>query len=82
MTKFKRSAEVVLLTEVNRNHSTNNFEYHDIWSPSHLPRYPGSCRMLDDARHRGNANVCYLDGHVVGRPFKSITERDFRADFE
>ena len=82
VTKFKRSAEVIFMTEVNARHATNNFEYHDLWHPSHLPKSPGSCRMLDDTRHRGNTNVCYLDGHVVARPFKGVTEKDFRADFE
>jgi prepilin-type processing-associated H-X9-DG protein len=82
VTKLKRSAEIVLLTEVSARHRTDTFEYHDIWSLSHLPRYPGTCRMLDDARHRGNVNVCYLDGHVVARPFKGVTETDFRSDFQ
>ena len=81
ITKLKRSAEVVLLTEVNRNHSTTNLEYHDVWNPVHLPG-SSSSRILDDARHRNNINVCYLDGHVASRPYKSLKEKDFRADVQ
>ena len=81
VTKFKRSADVIFMTEVNRNHATNNFEYHDLWHPSHLPSSPGSCRMLDDQRHRGNANVCYLDGHVGARPYKGVKQKDFDGEF-
>jgi prepilin-type processing-associated H-X9-DG protein len=80
VTKLKRSADVVFMTEVNRNHRTDMFEYHDLWTLSHLPKYSPMPRMLDDQRHRGNANVCYLDGHVGARPYKGVTERDFRTE--
>jgi prepilin-type N-terminal cleavage/methylation domain-containing protein/prepilin-type processing-associated H-X9-DG protein len=81
VTKFKRSAEVIFMTEANHNRQIDVFDRHDMWEPGHLPHYPSSCRMLDDQRHRGNTNVCYLDGHVAARPYKSIQVKDFDGEF-
>jgi prepilin-type processing-associated H-X9-DG protein len=34
-------------------------------------------RILDDKRHRGLCNICWLDGHVSAKPFKEIKVVDF-----
>jgi len=80
VTKFRRAGEIIFMTEGNKNRQVDTFVYHDVWHPSHLPTSssPSERRICDDARHRGNINCVYLDGHVAARPFKSLTEKDFR----
>ncbi len=82
VTRFRRSAEVVFMTEANANRMTDRFVFHDVWHPSHLPGNPSRSerRVLDDSRHRGAVNCVYLDGHVASRPWKGLAERDFRLD--
>jgi prepilin-type processing-associated H-X9-DG protein len=80
VTKFKRSTEVIFLTEGNRNRLGNNFVYHDVWSPNHLPTFANKDerRVLDDDRHRGLVNSVFLDGHVASKPYKKLVAEDFR----
>jgi prepilin-type processing-associated H-X9-DG protein len=79
ITKFKRSSEVIFATEANANLPVDVFDTHDVWLPAHLPSGPKSeRRILDDRRHRGAVNAVYLDGHTAGKPFKDLTDRDFR----
>jgi prepilin-type processing-associated H-X9-DG protein/prepilin-type N-terminal cleavage/methylation domain-containing protein len=86
ITKVKRATEIVYLVDAS---STNigemprdQFHYYDALRPSSLPMSnpttinPNS-RVLTDTRHRGAANILYLDGHVSSKPFRSITEWDF-----
>jgi len=79
VTKFKRSTEVIFMTEANKNRLADNFVYHDVWAVSHLPAGPaGERRILDDNRHRGMVNCVYLDGHVAAKAFKKLVPDDFR----
>jgi prepilin-type N-terminal cleavage/methylation domain-containing protein/prepilin-type processing-associated H-X9-DG protein len=79
VTKLPRSSETIFATEANANRPTREFDLHDVWHPNHLPRGPASeRRVLDDQRHRGRINCVYLDGHVESRPFKTLSDRDFR----
>lgn len=77
--KFKRNSEVIFLTEGHKNALVDDFAYHDVWDPPHLPTAPvGGRRVLDDNRHRGKINCVFLDGHVETRLFKHLKETDFR----
>jgi len=80
VTKFKRSSQVIFLTEGNVNRQINCFVYHDVWHVDHLPTAPNKAehRVLDDNRHRGLVNCVYLDGHVASKPFKNLVPEDFR----
>ena len=84
VTKIRRSAEVVFLTEANVNRPVEQFCYHDVWSPEHLPTTGGpggqpmpSSRVLNDRRHRGRINLLFLDGHAATKMFKDVARRDF-----
>jgi len=74
--RIKHSSQIVFFLEANKNRPTNQFNLHDVWSPSHLPGQSG-VRVLDDRRHRGLVNIAYLDGHVAAKPFKTLVPRDF-----
>ena len=82
ITKLRRSSELVYLTEANANRLPEQFGFHDVWDPSHLPsEADGSpqlnARMLNDDRHRGRINLLYLDGHTVTKPYREVKPRDF-----
>jgi len=76
VTAIKRSSEIILFLDANKNRMTNSFVKHDVWQPDHLP---GGIepRVLDDKRHRGLCNIAWLDGHVTAKPFKEIKVVDF-----
>jgi prepilin-type processing-associated H-X9-DG protein len=76
ITSIRRSAEIALFLDGNRNRPTNNFMRHDVWQASHLPR-GGDVRVLDDQRHRGLLNIACVDGHVEARAFKDVRATDF-----
>jgi prepilin-type N-terminal cleavage/methylation domain-containing protein/prepilin-type processing-associated H-X9-DG protein len=77
VTKFKRSSQIVFMTEAHSNRQVNDYHFHDVWLPSHLPN-GSEPRILRDNRHRGLLNVVYLDGHVGARAFKTLKDADFR----
>ena len=84
LTRLKRSSEVVFLTEANARALTDQFCYHDVWEPAHLPTFPNSpqpnpsARVLNDKRHRGRINILFLDGHVATRThFREVQQKDF-----
>lgn len=84
VTSFRRSAEVVFLTEASANRPPEQFAYHDVWAPAHLPTLgaPGyqvmsDARVLNDRRHRGRINLLFLDGHAATKMFKEVSVRDF-----
>jgi prepilin-type N-terminal cleavage/methylation domain-containing protein/prepilin-type processing-associated H-X9-DG protein len=75
-TKVKRAGEVIYFVEANKNRPLDQFNLHDVWDPSHLPR-GGAVRVIDDARHRGATNMTFVDGHVEAKPFASLKPNDF-----
>ena len=84
ITKIRRSAEVVFLTEANANRLSEVFIYHDVWDPSHLPTTgrPNfvrirEARVLNDERHRGRINLLFLDGHTATTMYRDVSRRDF-----
>jgi prepilin-type processing-associated H-X9-DG protein len=79
ISSIRRGAELILMTEGNKNRAINDFEYHDVWEPSHLP-LAGEPRVCNDNRHRGQVNILYVDGHVNARAFKDLKLIDFRLD--
>ena len=79
ITSLRRSAELILLTEANKNRPLDRLTLHDVWEPDHLPKMPG-VRVLDDRRHKGLIQIAYVDGHVDARPFKDLKPIDFRLD--
>jgi len=80
VTKFRRSSDVIFLTEGNVNRQVDCFVYHDVWHMDHLPSSGNKAehRVLDDGRHRGLVNSVYLDGHVAGKAYKKMVAEDFR----
>ena len=84
MSKVKNTTEMAYLLD---SHATNlplnRFNHYDILRPDTLPMMADgktintASRVATDLRHRGNVNILYLDGHVSGKGFKSITEFDF-----
>ena len=80
ITSLRRSAELILFTEANKNRPLDRLTLHDVWHPDHLPKQPG-VRLLDDQRHKGFIQITYVDGHVDARPFKDLKKADFRLDF-
>jgi prepilin-type processing-associated H-X9-DG protein/prepilin-type N-terminal cleavage/methylation domain-containing protein len=79
ITSLRRSAELILMTEGNRNRQFDTFQYHDVWDPQHLP-LAGEPRICNDQRHKGYVHCLYVDGHVEPRPFKELKPIDFRLD--
>ena len=81
ITSVRRSPDVILFLDANKNRMTDSFVKHDVWDPAHLPggSDPSNVRILDDKRHRGLCNICWLDGHVSAKPFKEIKVADFTA---
>jgi prepilin-type processing-associated H-X9-DG protein/prepilin-type N-terminal cleavage/methylation domain-containing protein len=84
ITKFRRVSELVYLTEANANRVPDQFAFHDVWAPEHLPVHdPGTTqrqmevRVADDNRHRGRINALYFDGHVETLHFRDLKPRDF-----
>jgi prepilin-type processing-associated H-X9-DG protein len=81
---IRRPSEIIFLTEANATSPTNLFCYHDVWSPMHLPTggpphylpLPAS-RLLNDARHRGQINLLFLDGHAATKMYKDVVPQDF-----
>ncbi len=81
ITSLRRGAELLLMTEANQNRAINDFEYHDIWHPNHMPN-GSEPRILNDKRHKGYLNCLYVDGHVNARLFKELKPEDFRLDLK
>ena len=86
ITKIRNAAAVVYLTEANITRPVDNFMQYDIFADVHLPTAPPgsrilnpSARMMNDRRHRGNANALYFDGHVAAKPFKDYLLKDFAS---
>jgi prepilin-type N-terminal cleavage/methylation domain-containing protein/prepilin-type processing-associated H-X9-DG protein len=82
ITRLPRPSEMVYLTEANNNRLTDYFAQHDVWDSTHLPSEADgtpriNARMLNDQRHRGRINLMYLDGHVVSKPYREVTRKDF-----
>ena len=77
ITSLRRGSEMILITEGNKNRSTTDFEYHDVWNPVHLP-LASEPRICNDNRHRSQVNILYVDGHVNARGFKELKKEDFR----
>jgi prepilin-type processing-associated H-X9-DG protein/prepilin-type N-terminal cleavage/methylation domain-containing protein len=84
LTRLKRSSEVVFLAEANARALTDQFCFHDVWDPGHLPTFPNTpqpnptSRVLNDKRHRGRVNLLFLDGHVATRAhFREVQQKDF-----
>ena len=79
ITSVRRSPDVVLFLDANKSRTIDSFVRHDVWDPAHLPGGPdpSNVRILDDKRHRGQCNICWLDGHVSAKPFKEIKVADF-----
>ena len=79
ITSLRRSAELILMTEAHRNRSLDQFQYHDVWHPDHMP-VGTEPRICNDQRHRGYIHCLYVDGHVSARMFKELKADDFRLD--
>ena len=79
ITSLRRSAELILLTEANKNRPLDTLALHDVWHVDHLPKRP-EVRVLDDQRHKGLIQMAYVDGHVDARPFKDLKPIDFRLE--
>ena len=79
ITSVRRSTDIILFLDANKNRMTDSFVKHDVWDPAHLPGGPdpSNVRILNDKRHRGLCNICWLDGHVSAKPFKEIKVADF-----
>ena len=83
ITKLRRSSELVYLTEANVNRYPEQFAFHDVWDPKHLPVADDgtpqreTARMLDDQRHRGRVNLLYFDGHVATAHYRDLKPKDF-----
>jgi prepilin-type processing-associated H-X9-DG protein/prepilin-type N-terminal cleavage/methylation domain-containing protein len=86
ITSIRYPAQIVYMTEVTQRLPDNNFDRYDIKDHTCLAYDPigvkntntGNIRCLDDDRHRGMANIMYLDGHAVSKKIKDITKYDFR----
>jgi prepilin-type N-terminal cleavage/methylation domain-containing protein/prepilin-type processing-associated H-X9-DG protein len=84
ITKLKRSSEIVYLTEANVNREVERFGFHDVWAPAHLPcdvngKVQPEARVLNDERHRGQAQILYTDWHVAPKYWKEVKKEDFYA---
>ena len=82
MTKLRRSSDLVYLTEANANRLTDQFAFHDVWDPTHLPvaadgTPQATARVMNDDRHRGRLNVLFLDGHTVAMHYRELKPQDF-----
>jgi prepilin-type processing-associated H-X9-DG protein/prepilin-type N-terminal cleavage/methylation domain-containing protein len=82
ITKFRRTSELIYLTEANANRVPDQFAFHDVWDPEHLPAADDGAlrrdaRVMNDDRHRGRVNVLYFDGHVETKRFRDLKPKDF-----
>jgi len=83
ITKIRHSSEIAYLVEANAfNLENNRFHYYDIKDSSNLPMSGATMntttsRILTDDRHRKQVNILYVDGHVVAKPWRDVTEWDF-----
>jgi prepilin-type processing-associated H-X9-DG protein len=80
ITSLRKSAELIMMTEANKNRPLDTLALHDVWKPEHLPKQ-SEVRVLDDQRHKGLTHVLYVDGHVEARPFKDLKPLDFRLEW-
>ena len=76
VTKIKHSSSIIYFLEANKTRPLNQFNLHDVWDPSHLPK-GGAVRVIDDMRHKGVTNMAFVDGHVEAKPFKALKPTDF-----
>jgi prepilin-type processing-associated H-X9-DG protein len=81
ITSLRKGADLLLMTEANKNRAINDFEYHDVWEPSHMPN-GSEPRICNDNRHRGFVHCLYVDGHVTARMFKELKPDDFRLNLK
>jgi prepilin-type N-terminal cleavage/methylation domain-containing protein/prepilin-type processing-associated H-X9-DG protein len=87
ITTVKNSDKVIFYTEGNTSlyQLFNQYTYmvYDLWSEQHLygTGTEGSTimsiRIMTDNRHRGVINICFMDGHVDSKNFKSVKLTDF-----
>ena len=87
ITKFRRSSELVYLTEANVNRTPDQFAFHDVWAPTHLPCAADGmphrdARVMNDDRHRGRVNMLFLDGHVETRLYRDLRPKDFDPQWQ
>jgi prepilin-type N-terminal cleavage/methylation domain-containing protein/prepilin-type processing-associated H-X9-DG protein len=81
ITSLRHSAEIILMTEANKNRPLDQLDLHDVWHVEHMPK--GSApRICDDNRHKGLIHCMYVDGHVDARPWKDIKPTDFRLEWK
>jgi len=79
ITSLRHPAELLMFTEANSNRAIDDFEYHDVWHPDHMPNGVEH-RICNDKRHKGFLHCLYMDGHVNLRMFKELKPDDFRLD--
>jgi prepilin-type processing-associated H-X9-DG protein/prepilin-type N-terminal cleavage/methylation domain-containing protein len=85
ITKVKMSSELVQLIEGHASKlSKTGFNLHDIVRDENLPMTSptvvntgANVRVMQDERHGGLTNILFLDGHVAGKRWKSLTKYDF-----
>jgi prepilin-type N-terminal cleavage/methylation domain-containing protein/prepilin-type processing-associated H-X9-DG protein len=85
ISRIKRSAEIVFLTEANVTHVNrlpDQFWAHDVWEAAHFPvdaagNKQTTARIMNDERHRGQVNLLYLDGHTGTKHYREITHFDY-----
>jgi prepilin-type processing-associated H-X9-DG protein/prepilin-type N-terminal cleavage/methylation domain-containing protein len=86
ITSVRYPAQIIYMTEVSQRLPDNNFDRYDIkdhtclaYDPVGVPNAnKAGIRCLDDDRHRGMANIMFLDGHAISKKIKDITKYDFR----
>ena len=84
ITKLKRNAEIIYLTEGAGNARVDYFMQADIFDATHLAynqatgtMNTATARMITDNRHRNTANALYCDGHVNAKPLRDYVRKDF-----
>ncbi len=87
ITRMKRNAEIIYLTEGAGNARVDYFMQADIFDATHLAYNQTTgvinttARMITDDRHRNTANALYCDGHVSAKPLKAFVRKDFDPTF-
>ena len=85
ITKLKRSAEVLYLTEAHATLDDDYFGAHDVYKISQLPEGPPAerrCPDPTDRRHRGQINILWLDWHVSAKAIRNLTRYDFDPEWD
>jgi prepilin-type processing-associated H-X9-DG protein/prepilin-type N-terminal cleavage/methylation domain-containing protein len=76
--QIKRADQMVYLTEAKSDARVDTYIAHDVWKVEHLPNGSDPRMLNDKNRHKGMANVLFLDGHVEPVPIKDLKEEKFR----